>query len=232
MPGDRSSVAILTGLSPSTALAYLPISSPAFMLSVANSASTALCGSVGVSSAMTSTPLSRAFWMAGTMALVSLGVIRMPLTPWATMFSIAVCWVALSVSNLPAAVDSLAPLAAASLDAPSFIFTKNGLVSVFVMRPTPTWLLELELELPWPPQAARARRATKLAANPRMAGDCPSLTAADDVWTLLRVTLSNSSFPSWPAAARRGARPEPTAIDNGQQHSPLRTFKHYSARKA
>src|SRR2546430_1716283 len=41
MPGARSSVAILTGLSPSTALAYLPINSPAFMLSVAKSAAKA-----------------------------------------------------------------------------------------------------------------------------------------------------------------------------------------------
>src|SRR6266498_509640 len=120
MPGARSRVAILAGLLPMAALAYLPISTPAWKLLVANSASTALCGSVGVSSAMTSTPLSRAFWIEGT---------------------IAVAWLALSPSNLPAAVSSLAPLAAASLEAPSFILTKNGLVSVLVISPTWTWQL-------------------------------------------------------------------------------------------
>jgi hypothetical protein len=71
-------------------LAYSPISSPALRLSVAKRASTALCGSVGVSRAMTRTPLALAFSIAGTMALESLGVIRMPFTPEATMFSTAV----------------------------------------------------------------------------------------------------------------------------------------------
>jgi hypothetical protein len=46
-------------------------------------------GSVGLSSAITSTPLSRAFLIAGTMALLSLGVIRIVLAPAAIMFSIA-----------------------------------------------------------------------------------------------------------------------------------------------
>ena len=60
----------------------------------------------------------------------------MPLTPAATMFSIAVTWLALSPSNLPAADISVAPLALASFSAPSFILTKNGLVSVLVISPT------------------------------------------------------------------------------------------------
>src|SRR4051812_12151586 len=138
MPGARSSVAIFAGLSPKVALAYLPISSPAVKLFVANRASTALCGSVGVSSAMTRTPLARALSIAGMMALVSLGVMRIPFTPDATMFSIAVTWLALSPSNLPAALCSVAPLALASFSAPSFILTKNGLVSVLVISPTLT----------------------------------------------------------------------------------------------
>ena len=136
MPGARSSVAILAVLPAIAAFAYWPISTPALKLSVANSASVASCGSVGVSSAITSTPASRAFLMAGTIALVSLGVIRIALAPAVTMFSIAVTWPALSPSNLPAALISLAPLALAAASAPCFIFTKNGLVSVFVMRPT------------------------------------------------------------------------------------------------
>src|SRR3979411_1115491 len=87
---------------------------------------------------MTTTPASRAFFIDGTMAFVSLGVIRMPLAPAVTIFSIAVTWLALSPSNLPAAVIRLAPLAVASLSAPSFILTKNGLVSVLVISPTVT----------------------------------------------------------------------------------------------
>ena len=129
-------MAILAGLPAIAALAYWPINTPALKLSVANSASVALCGSVGVSRAITSTPASRAFLMAGTIAFVSLGVMRIALAPPLTMFSMAVTWLALSPSNLPAAVISLAPLAFAASMAPSFIFTKNGLVSVFVMRPT------------------------------------------------------------------------------------------------
>ena len=83
------------------ALAYWPISSPAFRLSVANSASTASCGSVGVSSAITITPASRAFLIAGTMAFESAGTSRMTLAPCVVMFSIAVTWLALSVSACP-----------------------------------------------------------------------------------------------------------------------------------
>src|SRR5215471_9779233 len=73
--------------------------------------------------------------MAGTMAFESLGVMRMVLAPAAIMFSMAVTWPALSPSALPAALSSLAPLALAAACAPSFIFTKKGLVSVLVMSP-------------------------------------------------------------------------------------------------
>src|SRR6516225_2984464 len=84
---------------------------------------------------MMRTPFSRAFLSAGTIALVSLGTMRIVLAPAATMFSTAVTWLALSVTLLPAAVSSLAPLVLASAAAPSFIATKNGLVSVLVIRP-------------------------------------------------------------------------------------------------
>src|SRR5574343_235813 len=139
-PGNRSSVAILAGLPAVAALAYWPISTPALKLSVANSASVASAGSAGLSRAITITPWARAFWMAGTMALESLGVIRMVLAPAAIMFSIAVTCPALSPSALPAPVSSLAPLALAASWAPSFIFTKKGLVSVLVIRPMTGWL--------------------------------------------------------------------------------------------
>src|SRR6478735_7911327 len=69
------------------------------------------------------------------MALESLGVMRMVFAPALIMFSMAVTWPALSPSVLPAPVSSLPPLAVAACWAPSFIFTKKGLVSVLVIRP-------------------------------------------------------------------------------------------------
>ena len=77
--------------------------------------------------------------IAGTMAFESLGVIRVVLAPAAIMFSMAVTWPALSPSALPAALSSFTPLAVAAACAPSFIFTKKGLVSVFVIRPITGW---------------------------------------------------------------------------------------------
>lgn len=82
----------------------------------------------------------------------------------ATMFSMAVTCPALSPSNLPAAVDSWAPFSLAAFSAPSFIFTKNGLVSVLVIRPTLT-LPESELDEPEPdPQAVMVSAATPVTA--------------------------------------------------------------------
>src|SRR5512133_945568 len=138
LPTAASIAAILTVLPFIAAAAYLPISSPATKLLVAKSASEASWGCSGESRAMTSTPASRAFLIAGMMALASLGVIRMPFTPALTIFSIAVTWPSLSPSKAPAAVRSVAPLALASASAPSFILTKKGLVSVLVIRPTLT----------------------------------------------------------------------------------------------
>src|SRR2546426_734172 len=88
---------------------------------------------------MTSTPALRAFFTAGTIAFVSLGVIKIALAPPEIMFSMAVTWVALSPSNLPAPVISVAPFFFAAFWAPSFIFTKKGFTSVLVMSPTTTW---------------------------------------------------------------------------------------------
>src|SRR5882724_11036001 len=105
------------------AFAYSPMRTPALKLSVAKRASVASWGSVGVSRAITRTPALRAFFTAGTMALVSLGVIRLALAP----------------SDLPAPVMSFAPSFFAAAWAPSFILTKNGLVSVLVIRPTTIW---------------------------------------------------------------------------------------------
>jgi hypothetical protein len=140
-------------------------------LSVAKSPSAADSGSVGVSSEMTSTPLARAFSRAGTIAFESLGVMRMPLTPAATMFSIAVTWLSLSPSKRPDAVRSVAPCSSAAFCAPSFIFTKKGFVSVLVMRPTlmaPPAAPPLEPpDSDFPHDAARGNAITRTTARER-----------------------------------------------------------------
>ena len=76
----------------------------------------------------------------------------MTFAPCVVMFSSAVTWLALSVSVLPEAVSSLTLSFLACACAPSFIFTKNGFVSVLVMRPMVTSLFLSEL----PPAAAPA----------------------------------------------------------------------------
>src|SRR4030095_8253861 len=125
-------------LSPRVLAAQAPISSPALKLSVAKVASAALVGSSGVSSAITRMPACRAFSTDGTIALVSLAVMRMPLAPAAIRFSMAATCVSLSPSYLPAKLCSSTPSFLASASAPSFILAKNGLVLVLVMRPTIT----------------------------------------------------------------------------------------------
>ena len=85
------------------ARAYLPIRMPALRLLVAKSASTAVVGLVGESSAITITPAFLAFAIAAFSAFASATVIRIPLTPAVTMFSIAAIWLALSELFLPAA---------------------------------------------------------------------------------------------------------------------------------
>src|SRR5437867_2041511 len=111
----------------------------------------------------------------------------MPLTPRATMFSIAVTWLWLSPSNLPAALTSVAPSCLAAACADCFIFTKNGFVSVLVIRPTctfppddpPPLLVPLLLLLPQ-------------AATPNAAAAVTAVTAASRV---LRVPLISISPP-------------------------------------
>src|SRR5215207_9776978 len=75
--------------------------------------------------------------------------------------STAATWDSLSPSFLPAKDCTSAPADSPALVAPSFIFTKNGLVSVLVIRPTltgsPPPLLPLEAPPPLlssPPHAA------------------------------------------------------------------------------
>src|SRR5437764_8863370 len=113
----------------------MPSSSPARVLSVAYSASTASGGSVAVSSASTTTPLSRAALKAPSKPEELLGVTRMPLAPLATRFWIAVIWPSLSPSYLPASASTSTFRACPCSCALWRILTKNGFVSVFVIRP-------------------------------------------------------------------------------------------------
>ncbi len=85
---------------------------------------------------MTIRPASRAFLIVGTIALESDGTIAKPFAPAEIRFSIAATWPSLSPSNLPAAVIRVTPSSLALASAPSRILTKNGLVSVLVIRPT------------------------------------------------------------------------------------------------
>src|SRR4051794_19387336 len=91
---------------------------------------------------MMTMPAARHFFTLGTMALLSAGVIRMPLAPALIMFSTTVTWPSLSLSVLPAPVRRVTPgIFAAAACAPFCIATKNGLVRVLVTRPTFTGAL-------------------------------------------------------------------------------------------
>ena len=106
-------------------------------LSVANSASTAELGCVGVSTAITVTPASRAASIAGTTASEA-GAMRMPCAPRRVMSSSAATWLSLSTSLVPVAVSSSTLLSPAVFSAVSRILTQNGFSSCLVMRPTVT----------------------------------------------------------------------------------------------
>ena len=102
-------------------------------LSVANVASAASVGSKGVSRAITSKPALRACSSAGT-TVESDAVINIPLAPAEVQFSIAAICVSTSPSTLPANDISSIPSSVALASAPSFIFTKNGLELVLVIK--------------------------------------------------------------------------------------------------
>src|SRR3954453_23581766 len=102
-------------------------------------------------------------------------------------FSTAATCDSLSPSFLPANDCTLAPAVPAALSAPSFIFTKNGFVSVFVISPTLTAPLLLEpplLPLPPPlslPQATTPAPSASAAATttpglPLPANRCPVIS--------------------------------------------------------
>src|SRR6218665_960525 len=192
-PGSRSSIAITGFLPAIAALAYWAIKPPALELSVENKASTTSTGSVGLSSAITITPLARAFLIAGTMAWALFGAIRMVLALAATRFSSAVTWPALSPSALAAVATSLAPSFFASATAPSFIFTKEGLVSVLVIRPITGASAARARAQTKAPDRARAERTT-------VAGRCSMMVSL----ILLRGHSCQSGPGRWRAHPCRG----------------------------
>src|SRR6478736_6160208 len=98
--------------------------------------SAASAGSVCVSSATTSSPAWRALSSDGTIALESDGVIIRPFAPAEIRLSTAATCDSLSPSFLPAKDCNSPPSSLALASAPSFILTKNGFVSVLVIRPT------------------------------------------------------------------------------------------------
>src|SRR3954452_18351803 len=147
-------------------------------------------GSVCVSRATTSSPAWRALSSEGTIALESLGVIISPFAPAEMRFSTAATCDSLSPSFLPANDCTFAPAVPAALSAPSFIFTKNGFVSVFVISPTLTASLLLEpplllpapllllLSLPQatPPTPSASAAATTTRRLPLPANRCPVIS--------------------------------------------------------
>jgi hypothetical protein len=73
--------------------------------------------------------------MAGMMALLSLGVMRMVLRTGGHHVFHRRHLASVVAVGLARAAEQLGALALAAAAAPSFIFTKKGLVSVLVMRP-------------------------------------------------------------------------------------------------
>ena len=61
----------------------------------------------------------------------------MPLSPFEMAFSIAVIWLAVSPSSLPAAVVRVMPSFLADSSAPLAMATKKGFVEVLVIKVTP-----------------------------------------------------------------------------------------------
>src|SRR5919112_278373 len=114
---------------------------------------TVLAGVGAVSSAIVYRPALRAFPSAELTAL-PLGVMTMPWSPAAIALSIALIWVDVSPSVLPAETFRSTPLALASFCAFAFIETKYGLENVLRISATLTCLPLAPLPELLEPQAA------------------------------------------------------------------------------
>src|SRR5581483_8779533 len=128
--------------------------------------SAVLGGFGAVSSAMTNRPACLA-WLSAALTASPLVVIRMPLSPRAIALSVAVIWLWVSPSLVPAATVRFTLSLAAAVLASFSMLTKYGLVSVLRISETPTAEPEPEPEPPEPAevlpeeelQAARAATA-------------------------------------------------------------------------
>src|SRR5215216_3843294 len=110
-----------------------------------------------------------------------------PFAPAEMRFSTAATWLSLSPSLLPANDWTEAPSFLACAVAPSFIFTKNGLVSVLVIRPS--------LTLSPPPPPPPPPSSSPQAAMPAVSASAEPSAARRDA---LRPRLCALIFPSPP----------------------------------
>src|SRR3954447_3400610 len=164
-------------------------------------------GSVWVSSAITSSPAWRALSRDGTIALESLGVIIRPLAPAEIRLSTAATWLSLSPSFLPAKDCRSAPSFLAWASAPSFIFTKNGFVSVLVIRPTVT---SSPPPPPPPPPEPPSSLPHATRPAPRANTDPAAATRrAVRLKSLLLIATSSSSPPDEAGLRERFQAPHP-----------------------
>src|SRR5882757_5776263 len=138
--------------------------------------STVLGGVGTVSSAITYSPAWRAL-ASSVFTALPFSVIRMPLSPREMALSMALIWVCVSPSSLPAATVRLTLSFAASVFASFSIDTKYGLDSVFKISETPAFPEVEPLDEPDDdePQAARASdpvaRQTAATVHRRVARD-------------------------------------------------------------
>ena len=114
---------------------YLPARTPPLKLFVATTDVLPFQVGMSLSISTTLTPAARALFSAGTTAAL-VGVIAMPLTPWATRFWIAAISPASSVPLLPWAKSTFAPGCALSHFFAAFSRVKKKSTGNLVMKPS------------------------------------------------------------------------------------------------
>src|SRR5215213_5283815 len=148
-----------------------------------------------------------------------------PFAPAEIRLSTAATCDSLSPSFLPAKDCTDAPTDFAELSAPSFIFTKNGLVSVFVIRPIltaspppppvlvpePPPLSSPQATAPTPSANAAATTTARL---PLRANECPVMSLSSSNWgdldhlrerLLAVLNRSGAGLSSWMKTIHHGS---------------------------
>src|SRR5579859_5607721 len=148
--------------------------------------SATLGGFGAVSSAMTNRPACLA-WLSAALTASPLVVIRMPLSPRAIALSMAVIWLCVSPSLVPAATVRLTLSLAAAALASFSMLTKYGFVNVLRISDTPTWEPPPEPDpaaaVPPEEELQAARAATAHSAVPAAAARAPRLRRG--AWVLV-----------------------------------------------